>query len=91
MIFDYLTAFFFIGVGSFLQSIGIVNLGSIPVFGSLIRSTLVQMVSYYHGLVGTFPYATAGFVAFGMILAFEASLLVLRFFLGHRTPLNSNH
>lgn len=54
-----------------------------------IDSVLVSMVSYYHGATATLPYLGTLFTAFLYVLLFEGVMLILKLFLGSRTPSHS--
>lgn len=67
----------------------VVTIASIPYFGQSMSDTLIQVVGYWNGFMQTFPYAlTAWHIFLWFIIPFEIGLLVLKFFLGHRTPVN---
>lgn len=67
-----------------------VSILSLP-FGEQIRDNLILAVSYWNAFSGTFPYALVAWHVFlWVILPFEALMLLGRFFLGHRMPVNSN-
>jgi len=51
---------------------------------------LSSIVSFYRGAMETLPYLRAGLNAFLIILAFEIGMLILKLFLGSRTPLTQH-
>lgn len=68
-----------------------VSIASIPWAGEWISETLVSLVLTWNAFMVTFPYAeTAWNVLLWIILPFEALMLLGRFFLGHRMPVNTN-
>lgn len=53
-------------------------------------SLFQTMSSYYHGAIETLPYLEVVLEAFGYALLFEIALVILRLFIGHRAPTNTN-
>jgi hypothetical protein len=76
-------------IGVIFMIIPTVTLASIPVFGQPITDILTSMIHMWNAFMVTFPYAqTAWHLILWVIIPFEIGLLVLKFFLGHRTPVN---
>lgn len=68
-----------------------VSVGSIPVFGSFVKSSLELAVSYINLAIQILPYLGVVWYAFlYVIIWFEGFLLVAKFFFGHRTPISFN-
>lgn len=64
-----------------------VTLEGIPYIGTEIVSILSTMTGLWNSFMETFPYAdTAWTIFLYVIIPFEISLLVLKFFLAHRVP-----
>ena len=77
-------------VGVIFWIIPTVTLASIPVFGQPIVDILTSMIQMWNAFMVTFPYAqTAWHLVLWVIIPFEIGLLVLKFFLGHRTPIHN--
>lgn len=52
---------------------------------------LIQnIISSYYGAIETLPYLKAGLTAFAILITFEMTLLLLKLFLGSRTPMSHN-
>jgi len=51
-------------------------------------TTLATAVSYFHGITETVPYLQVVWTCFLYVLGFEILMLVLKLFLGSRTPHN---
>lgn len=67
----------------------VVTIADIPIFGEFMSSTLYTAVTYWNSFMLTFPYAETAWNMFLLfVIPFEIGLLVLKFFLGHRTPVN---
>jgi len=68
-----------------------VTIASIPYAGSFMASTLTTVVGVWNSFLDTFPYAIVAWHMFlFVILPFEVIMLVMKFFLGHRTPSHFN-
>lgn len=70
----------------------VVTIADIPLIGDAISSSLYTAMGYWNSFMVTFPYAEATWNAFlFVIIPFEVALLLLKFFLGHRTPIKETH
>lgn len=67
-----------------------VTLSSIPVIGDTITEILTTIVTTWNSFEATFPYATTAWHIFLMLITFEISMLIAKFFLGNRIPANTN-
>jgi len=72
--------------GAIFYFLPVVNLASIPVIGESIRNTLITVMHTWNAFLVTFPYAEVVWICFKAIIAFEILMLVVKFFLGHRAP-----
>lgn len=89
MIINLLINLFLLIFGSLFVFLPEVTISSIPFIGSYISDALVLMVVYWNSFVDVFPYAEIVFHTFlTIILPFELLLIVAKFFLGHRVPVN---
>lgn len=67
----------------------VVTIASIPYIGVPVSSLLTSMVLTWNAFMVTFPYAqTAWHIFLVVILPFEILMLLGKFFLGHRLPVN---
>lgn len=55
-----------------------------------IDGVFVSAVSYFRGAIETLPYLEVVFNLFGIAILFEVALLILRLFLGSRSPSQIN-
>jgi len=55
-----------------------------------IDEILVLVSSAFHGAIESFPYLQAVLVALLAVVSFEIVVIVLRLFIGHRTPVSTN-
>jgi len=70
----------------------VVTIADLPYFGEQISSTLVWAISTWNAFLITFPYAeTAWHIFLWIILPFEVTMLVAKFFIGHRLPAQQNN
>jgi len=77
--------------GSLFVFLPEVTISSIPVIGEYTVAILNVMVLTWNAFVDTFPYAgTAWRVFLTIILPFEITLLIAKFFLHNRVPANLN-
>lgn len=53
-------------------------------------SLISTIISYYRGAIETLPYLATGLNAFIILLGFELAMLILKLFLGSRTPIKVN-
>lgn len=91
MIINLLINFILLIFGTLFVFLPVVSLASIPLVGSFISSGLISVVKLWNTFLDTFPYAVLPWHIFiYVILPFELLLLVARFFLGHRLPVNNN-
>jgi hypothetical protein len=68
-----------------------VNISGIPYIGEPVYAVLVNIMGYWNTFLEIFPYSQVVFHVFiYVILPFEFSLLILKMFLGHRLPVNTN-
>jgi len=68
-----------------------VTLADIPFFGPEISSNLTIAVQIWNGFLESFAYARSAYwILIIVIIPFELLMLLARFFLGHRTPVNTN-
>jgi len=51
-----------------------------------VDGALTLAVSYFKGATETFPYLEIVWTCFGYLLGFEILLIIVKFFLGNRTP-----
>jgi len=67
----------------------VVTISSIPYIGTTVASSLLWFVHIWNAFVITFPYAENAMNIFlYVIIPFETLMLLGRFFLGHRMPVN---
>lgn len=72
------------GVFSFLPT---ATLADIPVVGDSVRSILVTAVTSWNSFMQTFPYTIVLWEVFiYVIIPFEFAMMVLKLFLGSRSP-----
>ncbi len=65
----------------------VVTIATIPIFGSFISSMLTLMVQTFNSILGTLPFLVISWSIFKwVIVPFEVFVIVLRFFLGARAP-----
>jgi len=77
--------------GALFSFMPVVTLADIPFIGEGFSNILTTAVLSWNAFCVTFPYAvTAWHALLWVILPFEIALLVLKFFLGHRTPAHMN-
>lgn len=89
MIINLLINFILLVFGSLFVFFPEVHLIDIPVFGSLMVDYLTWAVTTWNSFLETFPYAqTAWQMLLFVVLPFELLMLVAKFFLGHRMPIN---
>jgi len=89
MIINYLLDLIFNALGSIFQFLPVVTLATIPTIGPVLSSSLITIIKTYNAFIVTLPYAQIGVnVLLYVILPFELLLLVGKFFLGHRLPVN---
>jgi len=68
-----------------------VSLADIPYIGDEIQGTLIAMMTTWNAVMVTVPYLTIVWNLFIWgVIPFEIGLIVLKFFLGSRTPQNIN-
>jgi len=73
--------------GSIFVFLPEVTLASIPVAGSLIETILTSMVTAWNAFLVLFPYGRIAWNVFlAIIIPFEITMLIAKFFLGSRTP-----
>jgi hypothetical protein len=76
-------------IGMIFIFLPVVTLADIPLFGGWISEYLLTIVQMWNSFCETFPYAiTAWRVFLYLIIPFEILLIIARFFLGSRTPIN---
>lgn len=64
-----------------------VTISGIPIIGQPVSDILTVAVQYWNSFMETFPYAqTLWYVFLYMVIPFELGLLILKVFLGSRTP-----
>lgn len=69
----------------------VVTIADIPIMGEFVSTYLLQAVLILNAFMETFPYATTLWDMFiYVILPFEFTMLIAKFFLGHRLPVNTN-
>jgi len=67
----------------------VVTVADIPLAGEAMSSALYTAMGYWNSAMETVPYFYVAWDIFlFVIIPFEISLLVLKFFLGHRTPIH---
>jgi len=67
----------------------VVSIATIPVVGELTATGLLYLITKWNAVLFLLPYLHTTWVLFlGFIIPFEIGLAVLRFFLGHRMPVN---
>jgi len=77
-------------VGIIFYFLPVVTIADIPWIGQYISDTLISVVHIWNGFLETFPYAvTPWHIFIWIILPFEILLIIARFFLGSRTPINN--
>jgi len=93
MIFNLLIYLVLLVVTSIFSLLPVVSISTIPVIGPTVASWLLYTVKLYNGLISTFPYAQVAFqVLIYVIIPFELLMLLGKFLLGHRLPINNqNH
>jgi len=76
--------------GSLFVFFPTVTIASLPYVGPYVSSALINVATLWNSFLVFFPYAlTPWHVFLFVILPFEGFLLLMRFFLGHRTPVNN--
>lgn len=69
-----------------------VTLSDIPLIGEYVSSSLIYMVSIWNSFLDTIPYLQLPYhLLLYYILPFEILLIILKFILGSRVPINNNH
>jgi len=87
LLFNFLIAVLSIIFGFF----GDAYIRDLPVIGSVVASSLEMAVMMFNSFAYTFPYVTPVFQTFlYIILPFEVSVKLIKFFLGNRSPVNTN-
>jgi len=90
MITSILINFIMLIVGAIFSLFPTVTVASIPFVGQYINTALVFMVTTWNSFLDIFPYAQLPWhLVLTVIIPMEVSLLLLKFFLGHRLPTNS--
>lgn len=73
-----------------LSIVPTVDLGDIPLIGISLRALLVNIMGYWNTAVETLPYLGTVWNTFlYVIIPFELGLIILKFFLGNRTPVRT--
>jgi len=81
--------FYIIGglLGAIFYFLPIVDIASLPYFGTEIQTTLIWWMHTWNAFLVTFPYAETGWQIFKwIIIPFEIALLVGKVLLGSRVP-----
>jgi len=86
MIFDELIALFNDIIMIILNLIPDSSLASIPIIGDDIQDILLLVVTKWNAFIETVPYFQLPWDLFIYAIYFEISIIILRFFLGSRTP-----
>jgi len=69
----------------------IATVASIPYIGNTLSSVLINAVQSWNSFVVTFPYAGISWhVLIWVVIPFEITMLILKTFLGSRTPSHTN-
>jgi len=75
--------------GSIFVFLPEVSIATLPYIGEPARAVLVSAVTMWNTFMVTFPYAQTPYDIFVyVIIPFEALILLARFFLGNRLPVN---
>lgn len=70
----------------------IVTISSIPVIGSGLSAILISMVSVWNAFMITFPYAVVVWhILVFVVIPFESLLLLAKFLLGSRVPVQTTN
>jgi len=90
MIINLLINFLLLAFGTIFTFFPEVSIDSIPFVGQFIYDALVFAMLKWNAFMVTFPYAQTGWYIFIYgIIPFEITLLLLKFFFGHRAPINN--
>jgi len=91
MIFVFFLKFITFCLSVLFSWLPVVTIADIPLIGDQLSETMYMAVGLWISFMETFPYALEGWRIFlFVIIPFEASLLVLKFVLGSRTPTSIN-
>jgi len=78
-------------LGAIFYFLPVVSVSSIPYIGTSIASTLTLMVTTWNAFMVTFPYAVVIWnTLLFVIIPFEFTMLVGKFFFGSRLPAHTN-
>lgn len=68
-----------------------VTVATLPLIGPYVYTFLSLAIGYWNTFIGILPYFALPWILFlKVILPFELTLLLLKVFLGHRTPAHFN-
>jgi len=88
MIINLLINAILLSFGLLLQFLPSATIADIPIIGETVSSIMIFAVTHWNSVIDTFPYFDIVWTLFlYIVIPFEVGLLVLRFFLGHRTPI----
>lgn len=91
MIINLLISVFLTIFGAILSFLPTVTIADIAYIGPTLSETLTIMISTWNAFMVTFPYAeTLWNVFIYVILPFEFTMLIAKFFLGQRLPAHTN-
>jgi len=87
-----LTNFVILVLSFVFQIFPVVVLADIPIIGPSFSSTLTTAVLYFNSFAETLPYIRVVMDMFlFVVLPTEFLILILKFFLGSRTPISNNN
>jgi len=88
MIFNLLINTILLAFGMLFSIMPVATIADIPVIGETITSIMVFAVTHWNSVIDTFPYFDIVWTLFlYIVIPFEIGLIVLKFFLGSRTPI----
>ena len=89
MIINQIINFIVLCIGILFTFFPVVHLSNIPIIGGGITGILVGIIQTWNAFLITFPYAQIVWHIFlYLIIPFEISIILLRFFFGNRLPLD---
>lgn len=91
MIISALVSVFIILMQAIVGWFNVVTLADLPVIGLTVQGILINMVTTWNAFLVTFPYAELPWRLFLYgVIPLEITIIILKFILGHRSPVAHN-
>jgi len=92
MIINLLINLILLVVGTIFSFLPVVGISDIPFIGTVLEGLLIYIVHMWNAFIDTFPYAQSAWnILLVVIIPFEITMLIAKFFFHNRVPDKDNH